>query len=126
MVAASAFCLVAAAACGSLPQGPVASSPSGDAALNVRGTVDRAYTPWCPTDEPCDPPIGAFSTYVSFSRVSHPTVRVRAVDGAFALHLAPAIYRIAVTPALGTVSPATVRVPRIGVVRLHVVVQPTP
>jgi hypothetical protein len=98
---------------------------------NVRGTVASTATATktptgCFVDEPCDPPIGAVSTYVAFSRVGHAAVRARVVDGAFALHLAPGTYAIALTPLAGNVSPATVRVPRIGLVRLHLKVQPTP
>jgi hypothetical protein len=36
------------------------------------------------------------------------------------------MYRIALQPSLGAVSPATVRVPRTGTVRLQLVVQPNP
>jgi hypothetical protein len=97
---------------------------------NVRGTAPTFSSPKMPTgcfvDEPCDPPIGAVSTVVSFSRPGHATVRVRAVDGTFALHLAPGTYSIGMTPATGDVTPATVRVPRVGVVRLRLAVQPTP
>jgi len=98
---------------------------------NVRGTVAGTATATktptgCFTDEPCDPPIGAVSTYVTFSRVGHAIVRVRVIGGAFALHLAPGTYAIALTPTAGDISPAKVRVPRTGVVRLHLTVQPTP
>jgi hypothetical protein len=98
---------------------------------NVRGTVPNtaggtAGDVKCFPDEPCDPPMGMIVTSVLFSRAGHPTVRVRAVGGSFALHLVPGTYRIALQPPLGTVSPATVRVPRTGAVRLHLVVQPNP
>ena len=44
-----------------------------------------------------------------------------------ALHLTPAAYTIGLTPPpAGDVKPAAVRVPRTGVVRLHLTVQPTP
>jgi hypothetical protein len=98
---------------------------------NVRGTVPNAATGGsgdvkCFPDEPCDPPMGMIVTSVMFSRPGHATVRVRAIGGSFALHLVPGTYRIALQPPLGTVSPATVRVPRTGTVRLHLVVQPNP
>jgi len=109
----------------------LAGSAASSLTPNVRGTVPATATgvktpAGCFVDEPCDPPIGAVSTYVVFSRAGHATVRVRAVDGTFALHLAPGAYSIDVTPSAGDVSPATVRVPRIGVVRLRLTVQPTP
>jgi len=98
---------------------------------NVRGTVpnNASGTPGdvkCLPDDPCDPPMGMIVTSVLFSRSGHPTVRVRAVGGSFALHLVPGTYRIALQPSLGAVSPTTVRVPRTGTVRLHLVVQPNP
>jgi hypothetical protein len=98
---------------------------------NVRGTVPntatgRAGDVKCFPDEPCDPPMGMVVTSVMFSRPGHATVRVRAVGGSFALHLVPGTYRIALQPSLGTVSPATVRVPPTGIVRLKLVVQPNP
>ena len=107
----------------------LAGSIGATLAPNVRGTVPASDTTAanCPSDEPCDPPIGSFATYVMFSRAGHPTVRVRAVDGSFSVHLVPGRYTIALSPPpAGTVSPAAIRVPSTGVVRLHVVVQPTP
>jgi len=97
----------------------------------VRGTVPTGGdgdtgSVKCFPDEPCDPPIGMTVTSVMFSRTGHATVRVRAVGGSFALHLVPGTYRITLQPSFGTVSPATVRVPRTGTVRLHLVVQPNP
>lgn len=112
----------------------VALALAGNAAAtvtpNVRGTVPAFSGPMMPTgcfvDEPCDLPIGAVSTSVAFSRPGHATVRVHAVGGTFALHLAPGTYAIDVTPATGDVTPATVRVPRTGIVRLRLTIQPTP
>jgi len=98
---------------------------------NVRGTVPNAATGGsgdvkCFPNEACDTLMGMIVTSVMFSRAGHPTVRVRAIGGSFALHLVPGTYRIALQPPLGAVSPATVRVPRTGTVRLHLVVQPNP
>jgi hypothetical protein len=99
---------------------------------NVRGTVPTpraggdSGSVKCFPDEPCDPPMGMVVTSVMFSRPGHATVRVRAVGGAFALHLVPGTYRIDLQPSLGAVSPAAVRVPRSGTVRLHLAVQPNP
>lgn len=93
---------------------------------NVRGTLDRtgAETPACYPDEPCDPtPVGV---YVVFFRSGHPAVRVRVrSSGSFAVRLAPAWYRIrlAPPPLSGHVTPARVRVPREGVVRLRLEIQ---
>ena len=98
-------------------------------APNVRGTLTAGDTGVvkCFPDEPCDPPMRASTTYVTFSRPGHVTVRVRVVEGTFALHLTPAAYTIGLTPPpAGDVKPAAVRVPRTGVVRLHLTVQPTP
>jgi len=81
----------------------------------------------CFPDEPCDPPMKSVTTYVTFARTGHPIVRARVTGGSFALHLVPAVYTLALSPPpAGDVMPARVRVPRVGVVRLHVVVQPTP
>jgi hypothetical protein len=64
---------------------------------------------------------------VTFLRAGHATVRARVVDGSFAIHLVPAVYTLALSPPpAGDVTPARVRVPRTGVVRVHVAVQPTP
>jgi len=107
----------------------LAASVQATLAPNVRGTVigvDGAAVN-CFPDEPCDPPMRMFATYVTFSRVGHPTVRARVVDGSFAIHLVPAVYTLAMSPPPGgDITPARVRVPRTGIVRLHVAVQPTP
>ena len=106
------------------------AAPQATLTPNVRGTVPmsggKTTTPACFPDEPCDPPIGTVSTTVSFTRIGHAPVRIRAVGGSFALHLAPGVYAIDVTPAAGDVTPARVRVPRVGVVHLHLAVQPNP
>jgi len=119
LVAVGAFCLFVAA-CGALPQGSGASSPSGDGALNVRGTVDRVYAPACPTDEPCDPPITAM--YLVFSQPGTPDVRVQVdTGGAFGLHLDPGAYSISAAPPPmgGRLEPNQVRVPATGTVELR-------
>jgi hypothetical protein len=68
-----------------------------------------------------------FGTYVAFSRAGHATVRARVTDGSFALHLVPPVYTLTLSPPpAGDVTPAKVRVPPTGVVRLHLTVQPTP
>jgi hypothetical protein len=80
-------------------------------APNVRGTLVGS-------------PAAAF---VLFSRPAKPTVRVRVSGGAFAVHLAPGVYTIRLAPpGSGRVTPASVRVPRTGIVRLRLVVQPKP
>ena len=88
--------------------------------MNVRGTVDRVYTPPCPTDEPCDPPITAM--FLVFSRPGTPDVRVDVdASGAFGLHLDPGAYSIssAPPPMGGRVEPSQVRVPATGTIELH-------
>ena len=94
--------LLAAAASGATPSAP-----------NVKGTVVRA-TQTCPTGDACDPlPPAAF---VVFTRNGHMT-RVRlAASGAFAVHLVPGLYAVSTAPTHRT-TPATLRVPRVGVVR---------
>ena len=119
-MAAGAFCLMAAAACGSAPPGPAASSPSSDAAMNVRGTVDRGYTPPCPADEPCDPPVTAM--FLVFSRPGTPDVRVDVdASGFFGLHLDPGAYSISAAPPPigGRLEPNQMRVPATGTIELH-------
>jgi hypothetical protein len=66
------------------------------------------------------------ATFVTFSRPGHPIVRARVVDGSFALHLAPAVYTLGLSPPRGEVTPVRLRVPRTGVIRVNVAVQPTP
>lgn len=117
-------------ACGSVPPGSSASSPTGptptgDAALNVRGTLDRGAAPQCPAGEPCDPPIVA--AFLVFSQPGKPDIRVRTgADGAFAVHLDPGAYSISAAPALnGRLEPNQVRVPSSGTVDLHLVVRPS-
>ena len=123
-----ALCLATVAACGSLTPGPSASSPTGsnptgDAALNVRGSLDRGSTLPCPAGEPCDPPIIAM--FLVFSQPDKPEVRVRVgSSGAFAAHLDPGNYSISAAPALnGRLEPGQVRVPTSGIVELHLVVR---
>src|SRR5207302_5653917 len=107
----------------------VAGSLHATLAPNVRGTIAVGDTGVvkCFPDEPCDPPIGASTTYVTFSRPGHLTVGVRVGEGALALHVTPAAYTIGLTPPpAGDVKPAAVRVPRTAAVRLHLTAQPTP
>ncbi|HEY1512525.1 MAG TPA: hypothetical protein VGF66_02150 [Gaiellaceae bacterium] len=94
---------------------------------NVRGVLDRsgAESPACFPGEPCDPnPVGVF---VVFSRERHRPVRVRVrANGSFAVRLAPAWYRISLAPPplSGRVTPARVRAPRRGAVRLRLEIRP--
>lgn len=116
-------------ACGSVPTGspgssPTGSTPPGDAALNVRGTIDRGATPSCPAGEPCDPPIVAM--FLVFSQTGKPDVRLRVgASVTFTVHLDPGTYSISAAPALnGRIEPNQVRVPSSGTVDLHLVVRP--
>jgi hypothetical protein len=81
---------------------------------NVKGTVVRSSTgSGCFPGEPCDPPPPA--TFVVFSRNGQTTnVRIGA-GGAFSVRLAPGLYAVRLAPSRGSLTPATVRVPRIGV-----------
>jgi hypothetical protein len=98
-----------------------------DAALNVRGTVDRAYTPTCPTDEPCDPPTTA--VFLVFSQPGSADVRtIVASGGAFAVHLDSGVWSISAAPPPlgGQVEPGEVRVPATGTVDLRLRIVRTP
>jgi hypothetical protein len=71
-------------------------------------------TQTCPVGEPCDPLPSA--AYVVFTRNGRAT-RVRlAASGAFAVHLVTGLYAVSTAPPHG-ITPATLRVPRVGVVR---------
>jgi hypothetical protein len=109
-------------ACGAVGGMP-APSVSGQPVINVTGILDRAQTPVCPTDEPCDPPA---TSRVVFSSSGHPDVGANlGSDGSFALHLDPGTYaiRAAPPPLHGGVVPAEVRVPATGTVELHLKIQ---
>jgi hypothetical protein len=69
----------------------------------------------CYPGEPCDqPPQAAF---LLFTHNGHTTRARLGGDGTFAVRLAGGLYRVSVLPALSsTVSPATLRVPRAGVI----------
>jgi hypothetical protein len=87
---------------------------------NVKGTVVRtAVASGCFPGEPCDPPPNA--TFVVFSRNGQTTnVRIGA-DGAFSVRLNPGLYAVRLAPSRGSLTPATVRVPRVGVVHPRLV-----
>ena len=93
-----------------------AAASSGATVPNVTGTFVRsAPTAGCTPGEPCDPPPQA--AFLLFTRNAHSTrVRIGA-NGAFAVRLASGYYRVTVLPSMGTtVSPASIRVPRLGVI----------
>lgn len=106
------------------------ASAGGAVAPNVKGVFVRsAPVTTCYPGEPCDPPPQA--AFLVFTRNGHST-RVRlGANGAFAVRLVAGLYRVSVLPGhSSSVSPATVRVPRVGVVhpRLvqHATFQPSP
>jgi len=124
-----ALVLVSAVACGAVAPGttnPAAASPAGDAAMNVRGTLDRGASFPCPPGDPCDPPLQAM--FVVFSQPGKPDVRSQLdASGAFGLHLDPGSYSVAAAPPQlnGSVEPSQVRVPSAGTVQLQLkVVRP--
>jgi hypothetical protein len=87
---------------------------------NVRGTLVRApVTVGCPVGEPCDPPPAA--SFIVFARSAHATRARLTAAGTFALRLAPGLYRVSLAPPVGTVKPATLRVPRSGVIHPRLV-----
>jgi hypothetical protein len=74
----------------------------------------------CYPEEPCDQP--AVASMLIFSRAGHADRRVFVgARGRFQTHLAPGSYRIraAPPPQQGRLTPSSVRVPRRGVVHLH-------
>ena len=88
---------------------------------NVRGTVVRTSSgAGCYPGEPCDPLPPAL--YVVFTRGSVVTRSRLGANGTFALHLAPGRY--AVTIARGLLSPASITVPRVGMIRPRLVERP--
>src|SRR5438067_8358278 len=88
---------------------------------NVKGTFVRSTSATvCQTGEPCDPPLQA--TFLVFTRNGRATQVRLGATGTFAVRLAAGLYKVSVGPAhTGTVSPATVRVPRVGVVHPRLV-----
>jgi hypothetical protein len=103
------FCVLAATSV-------AAAASSGASGTNVRGTFVRStQTTKCSQGEPCDPPPQA--AFLLFTRNGHSTrVRIGA-NGTFAVQLAGGLYRVSVLPSQGsTVSPAAIRVPRVGVI----------
>ena len=94
--------VLAAAASGATPPAP-----------NVKGTVVRSSSPPCPVGEPCDPLPSAI--YVVFTRNGHVTRVKLGAAGGFAVHLAAGVYAVSTAPA-HAVTPASLRVPRVGVI----------
>jgi hypothetical protein len=127
LVGVVALGLTTVAACGSVAPGPAAASPTGAAALNVRGIIDRGSALPCPPGEPCDPPIAAM--FLDFAQPGKPAVRTRIdASGAFAVHLEPGSYSISAAPPPmnGRLQPSEVRVPKTGTLELNlVIVRPT-
>jgi hypothetical protein len=81
-------------------------------APNVKGIVVRT-TQGCPVGEPCDPLPPAL--YVVFSRNGHVTRAKLGASGGFAVHLAAGFYAVSTAPQRA-VTPASLRVPRVGVI----------
>ncbi len=74
----------------------------------------------CQQGEPCDPPPQA--AFVVFTRNGRATMVKLGATGAFAVHLAAGVYTVSARPSrTGSVSPATVRVPRVGVIHPRIV-----
>jgi hypothetical protein len=92
-----------------------AAASSAASTPNVRGTFVRSTPPTgCSPGEPCDPPPQA--AFLVFTRNGHATrVRIGA-SGSFAVRLATGLYKVRVLPSQGSVSPMSLRVPRIGVI----------
>ena len=101
-----------------------ASGATATPSRNVRGVLVRGpATVGCYPGEPCDPP---GPSMLIFSRAGRVAARIRVgASGGFALHLAPGRYaiRVAPPPLVGRLVPATVRVPRVGAVRLRLAIR---
>jgi hypothetical protein len=94
----------------------LAASSGGALSPNVKGIYVRSpQSAPCYAGEPCDqPPQAAF---LVFTRSGHATRARLGGDGTFAIRLAEGLYRVSVLPGHSwTVSPATLRVPRAGVI----------
>ena len=98
-----------------------AAASSGASAPNVKGTFVRsAPTAGCTPGEPCDPPPQA--AFLLFTRNAHSTRVPIGANGTFAVRLAAGYYRVTVLPGQSsTVSPASIRVPRTGVIHPRLV-----
>jgi hypothetical protein len=97
-----------------------ASAASATPAPNVKGTVVRAAgSSGCFPGEPCDPLPPPM--YVVFSRGSVATRARLGANGSFSLRLKPGLYSVTVAPPRGLLTPSSVRVPRVGVVRPRLV-----
>ena len=75
-------------------------------------------TAGCLPGDVCDPIPPA--AYVVFTRSGHVTRVKLAASGAFAVHLASGLYAVSTAPP-HAVTPATLRVPRVGVVHPRLV-----
>jgi hypothetical protein len=81
----------------------------------VKGLVVRSTSVMtCFPGEPCDPPPQA--TFVVFTRSGHTKRATIGATGAFSVRLVPGLYAVSLAPMRSGVSPATVRVPRSGVI----------
>ncbi len=81
---------------------------------NVKGTVvGAAAAPKCFPGEPCDQPPQA--SFVVFSRNGRSTNVRLGPGGVFSVRLTPGVYAVRLAPSRGSITPATFRVPRIGV-----------
>ena len=96
------------------------SSQAAAIAPNVKGVVVRTPTAaGCYQGEPCDPPPA--TAFVVFTRSGHSTRVTIGASGAFAVYLAPGLYNVSVAPRIRSVTPATLRVPRSGVIHPRLV-----
>jgi hypothetical protein len=106
-------CVLAAAVAAAASQG--ASAP------NVKGTFVRSpQAAVCRQGDPCDPPPQA--AFLIFTRAGHSTRAAIGANGAFAVRLASGLYRVSLLPSQSsTLSPASIRVPRTGVIHPRIV-----
>jgi hypothetical protein len=101
------------------------TASSGALPPNVKGTFVRStHVTACYPGEPCDPPPQA--AFLLFKRNGHST-RVRlGANGTFAVRLGTGLYSVSVLPGhSSSVSPATLRVPRVGVIHPRLVQRAT-
>ncbi|MGN6798413.1 MAG: hypothetical protein ACTHKS_09705 [Gaiellaceae bacterium] len=100
-----------------------AATSTGASRPNVTGKFVRsASISGCYQGEPCDPPPPA--AFLVFTRNGHSTRARIGVKGAFAVRLASGRYKVTLIPSQRTgVLPASIRVPRTGVIHPRFVQQ---
>lgn len=102
-----------------------AAASAGAPAPNVKGVfVGETRIGTCFSGDPCAKP--AQASALVFTQGARSTTVKLAPNGTFALHLAAGSYTVSVLPTHATVTPSTVRVPRVGVIHPRLVQRTLP